>query len=75
MKTERIEEGYCIQTGDKFVNNWYEPQFSSFRLGGFDGVCVFKRKEQAEKIQSIFLCNFPDAEIKKVRIKKMIELI
>lgn len=75
MKTEKIEKGYCIQSGDKFVNTWYEPQFSSFCLGGFDGVCVFKRIEEAEKIQSIYLCNFPDAEIKKVRVKRTIELI
>lgn len=73
MRTEKTENGYCIQSGDKFVNEWAEPQFTSYYLGDFNGAHIFKRKKDAEEIQSSY--HFPNAEIKEVQITSITELI
>lgn len=73
MKTERTVNGYCIQSGDKFVNIWEEPQFTSYYLGEFNGVHIFRRKKDAEEIQASH--HFPNAEIKEVQITMITELI
>lgn len=72
MKTEIQETGYCIQSGDKFVNEWIDPQFTSYHLGDFNGVHIFRQKRDAEKIKSSY--HFPNAEIKEVQITRIIEL-
>lgn len=73
MKTERTEKGYCIQSGDKFVNMWVEPQFTSYYLGDFNGMHIFKRKKDAEEILASY--RFPNAEIKEVQKTSITELI
>lgn len=73
MKTERTEKGYCIKSGDKFVNMWVEPQFTNYYLGDFNGMHIFKRKKDAEEILALY--RFQNAEIKEVQKTSITELI
>ncbi len=71
MKKETSNIGYCIKSGDQFVTEWIEPQFTSYYLSGFDNVHIFRTKQEAEKEQG----KFPLSEIKPVRKTISIELL
>lgn len=71
MKNETTNVGYCIKSGDLFVSEWAEPQFTSYILSGFDQVHIFKTKQEAERVQG----QFPFSEIKQVRRTISIELL
>lgn len=71
MKKETSSIGYCIKSGDQFVAEWYEPQFTSYYLSDFDNVHIFRTKQEAEKAQG----KFPFSEIRQVRKTISIELL
>lgn len=70
MEHEIIKGEFCIQCGDQFVSEWYEPQFTSYHLSSFDKVHIFRTKEMAEKIA----IQFKNPEIKRIRKTIIIEL-
>lgn len=71
MKKETSNIGYCIKSGDQFVAEWSEPQFTSYYLSNFDNVHIFRTKQEAENVQG----RFPFSEIKQVRKTILIELL
>ncbi len=52
---------------------WVEPQFTSYYLGDFNGMHIFKRKKDAEEILALY--RFQNAEIKEVQKTSITELI
>ena len=70
MKKEIIRFCFCIQCGNQFVNEWREPQFTSYYLSSFDSVYLFYTRESAEKEAVIF----PGSEIKTIKQTIIIEL-
>lgn len=71
MKNEKSTYGYCIQVGERFVAEWYEPQFTSYYLSDFSNVHIFDSLEDAAKHKD----EFPSSTIRKIKKTITYELI
>lgn len=74
MKAERIKNGYCVKSGDKYIAQWYEPQFTSYYLvDEFKDSHFFDSKQKAIKeIANLKLINFEILNVKITYLKEII---
>ncbi len=71
MKHTATRTGFCIQSGEQFVAQWWEPQFTSYYLSDFRNVHIFYSEEEAKQQQG----HFPFSTIKRIQITITKELI